>query len=424
MKMILVETHVIKQSHKYYPEADQLCFLSKNLYNASNYVVRQQYFKDKTYLDYNHINKMFTDADQMDYRNLPAKVSKGTQRKLHSNWLSYFAAKKDYFKHSEKYKSEPRLPKYLKKTGRFMVHYEKGALSFKRKGYIRLSQTDIYIKTKLSKDVVSYVDIIPEHNNIKFLIGYKVVESEIKPNNNRYASIDLGVNNLAVLTSNVIKPVIFNGRPLKSINQYANKRLAKYKSLMDKADNTGDIITKFYYQDKIEKLWLKRNNKIKDYMHKISRMLVNHLVSNDIRMLIIGKNRYWKQDSSIGKKSNQNFVSIPFNLFISMLEYKCALEGIYVDFVDESYTSKASFLDKDEIPTYKKNNKRQYTFSGKRIKRGLYVTSNKTQINADVNGSLNILRKYLISKVAWNNRLWLDCVEQCSNEAILKLNVA
>ena len=421
MKMILVETHVIKQSHKYYSEADQLCFLSKNLYNASNYVVRQQYFKDKTYLDYNHINKMFTDADQMDYRNLPAKVSKGTQRKLHSNWLSYFAAKKDYFKHPEKYKSEPRLPKYLKKTGRFMVHYEKGAVSFKRKGYIRLSQTDIYIKTKLSKDVVSYVDIIPEHNNIKFLIGYKVTEPEIKQNNNRYASIDLGVNNLAVLTSNVIKPVIFNGRPLKSINQYANKRLAKYKSLMDKADNTGDILTKFYYQDKIEKLWLKRNNKIKDYMHKISRMLVNHLVSNDIRMLIIGKNRYWKQDSSIGKKSNQNFVSIPFNLFINMLEYKCALEGIYVDFVDESYTSKASFLDKDEIPTYKKNNKRQYTFSGKRIKRGLYVTSNKTQINADVNGSLNILRKYLISKVAWNNRLWLDCVEQCSNGTILKL---
>lgn len=116
--------------------------------------------------------------------------------------------------------------------------------------------------------------------------------------------------------------------------------------------------------------------------------------------------------------------SIPFNLFISMLEYKCALEGIYVDFIDESYTSKASFLDKDNIPTYKKNNKRQYTFSGKRIKRGLYVTSNKTQINADVNGSLNILRKYLISKVAWNNRLWLDCVEQCSNGTILKLNVA
>ena len=106
IKMILVETHVIKQSNKYYNEADQLCFLSKNLYNASNYVVRQQYFNNKTYLDYNHINKMFTDTDQSDYRSLPAKVSKGTQRKLHSNWLSYFAARKDYFKYPEKYKSD------------------------------------------------------------------------------------------------------------------------------------------------------------------------------------------------------------------------------------------------------------------------------------------------------------------------------
>ena len=193
---------------------------------------------------------------------------------------------------------------------------------------------------------------------------------------------------------------------------------------MDKADNTGDILTKLHYKDKIEKLWLKRNNKIKDYMHKISTMLVNHLVSNDIRVLIIGKNRYWKQDSNIGKQGNQNFVSIPFNIFTNMLEYKCALQGIYVDFVDESYTSKASFLDKDDIPTYKRNSKTKYIFSGKRIKRGVYVTANKTILNADVNGSLNILRKYLILKVAWDNQLWLDCVEQCSNGPILKVNVA
>lgn len=423
IKMILVETHIIKQSNKYYNEADQLCFLSKNLYNASNYVVRQQYFDNKTYLDYNHINKMFTDTDQPDYRSLPAKVSKGTQRKLHSNWLSYFAARKDYFKYPEKYKSEPKIPKYLKKTGRFMVHYEKGALSFKRKGYINLSKTEIYIKTNLSKDVVSYVDIIPATHHIKFLIGYKVSEPEVKQNNNRYASVDLGVNNLAVVTSNVMKPVIFNGKPLKSINQYANKKLAEYKSVRDNADNKNDLITKIRYQDKIDKLMLKRSNKIKDYLHKTSTLLVNHLVSNDISVLIIGKNKYWKQDSNIGKRNNQNFVSIPFNIFINMISYKCALKGIYVDFIDESYTSKVSFLDNDVIPTYKKNSKTRYVFSGMRIKRGLYVSAGKTKLNADVNGSLNILRKYLISKVAWNNQLWFDCVEQCSNETILKINV-
>lgn len=422
MTMLLVETHIIKQSHKHYNEADQLCFLSKNLYNASNYAVRQQYFDNKTYLDFNHINKMFTDANQPDYRSLPAKVSKGTQRKLHSNWLSYFAAKKDYFKHPEKYRAEPKIPKYLKKTGRFMVHYEKGALSFKRKGYINLSKTEIYIKTDLSKDDVLYVDIIPENHHIKFLVGYNVSEPEIKQNNNRYAGLDLGINNLAVITSNVASPVIFNGKPLKSINQYANKKLAEYKSSRDKSAD-ADFMTSRYYQNKIDKLMVKRNNKIKDYLHKMSNLLVNHLVSNNISVLIIGKNKFWKQDINMGKQNNQNFVSIPFNIFINMISYKCALKGIHVDFIDESYTSKASFLDNDAIPTYKKNSKVKYIFSGMRIKRGLYVSSDKTKLNADVNGSLNILRKYLISKAAWNSQLWLDCVEQCSNETILKISV-
>ena len=220
-----------------------------------------------------------------------------------------------------------------------------------------------------------------------------------------------------------MKPVIFNGKPLKSINQYANKKLAEYKSVRDNADNKNDLITKIRYQDKIDKLMLKRSNKIKDYLHKTSTLLVNHLVSNDISVLIIGKNKYWKQDSNIGKRNNQNFVSIPFNIFINMISYKCALKGIYVDFIDESYTSKVSFLDNDVIPTYKKNSKTRYVFSGMRIKRGLYVSAGKTKLNADVNGSLNILRKYLISKVAWNNQLWFDCVEQCSNETILKINV-
>lgn len=111
------------------------------------------------------------------------------------------------------------------------------------------------------------------------------------------------------------------------------------------------------------------------------------------------------------------------NIKLAYRSYKCALKGIYVDFVDESYTSKSSFLDKDIIPTYNKNNKTKYVFSGVRTKRGLYVSGNGTKINADVNGSINILRKYLISKVAWNDQLWSDCVERCSNETIFKMNI-
>ena len=211
-----------------------------------------------------------------------------------------------------------------------------------------------------------------------------------------------------------MNPIIINGRPLKSINQYANKKNAEFRSYLENGDGK--------YRDKLNKLWLKRNNKITDYMHKASTFIVNQLVSKSISKLVIGKNKFWKQDINIGKRNNQNFVSMPFLTFIDMLEYKCKLKGIEVVYQEESYTSKASFLNEDFIPTFTRDSVdlKKYKFSGTRIHRGLYkIKRKKIYINADVNGSLNILRKYLTLQVAWNNQLWLDCVEQCSN-VILK----
>ena len=422
--MKLVETHIIKPSDKRYDEADNLCFLSKNLYNASNYAIRQHFFKTGSYLSYASLNKMFTDDNQVDYRSLPAKVSKGTQRKLDKNWKSYFKASVDYQKHPEKYTGRPRIPKYLDKSGRYLVHYEKGALSFKRKGYIKLSKTNIYIKTNISVDDVLFVDIVHSGHHIKFLVGYYQEISDVMQNDeHRYASIDLGINNLMTVTSNVVAPVIFNGKPVKSINQYANKMNSKFTSLKAEAVNNKDNEKVDYYDKKLQKLWLKRNNKINDYMHKSSNMLVNHLVSNEISLLVIGKNEFWKQDSNIGKQNNQNFVSIPYNRLLQMIEYKCLLKGIAVVYTEESYTSKASFLDNDDIPVYQKGSDETHNFSGKRACRGLYRTKNNKYINADVNGSLNILKKYLSKNEAWNNQLWLDCVERCSNVTIRKISI-
>lgn len=152
--------------------------------------------------------------------------------------------------------------------------------------------------------------------------------------NGNYLGIDIGLDNLASCVSNNGSCFIINGRPLKSINQYYNKRLAFLKSKLK--DNKQ--ISK-----QIRILTNKRNNKIKDYLHKASRMLINHVVSNDINTIIIGHNKCWKQEINIGKRNNQNFVSIPFNMFISMISYKATLEGINVKIVEESYTSKCSF---------------------------------------------------------------------------------
>ena len=200
-------------------------------------------------------------------------------------------------------------------------------------------------------------------------------------------SIDLGVNNLAACTSNVINPFIINGKPIKSVNQYYNKMLSKHKSIIKTTNNVNT-------SSKIRKLTLKRNNKIKWYMHNASKHIIKILLDNEINTLIVGKNKEWKSNINIGKQNNQTFVSIPFDMFISQIKYKCKLNGINIIEQEESYTSKVSFIDNDYIPTYNKDDDK-LNVSGKRIKRGLYQTKNSHYINADINGSFNIMRKYL-----------------------------
>lgn len=302
--MKLVQTQIIKNNHKDYVELDRLCFLSKNLYNATLYCVRQQFFKEKTYLNYATINAEFTHTNQADYRALPAKVSKQTQKLVEQDFLSFFALLK--LKAKNKYDKPIRIPKYADKIkGRKPLLYTKDALSFKKKGFIYLSKTNIFIPTNFSREQIKFVRIVPQNQQIKIEIGYEKLEKEsIKSNN--YAAIDLGINNLATVSSNKIKPLIINGKPLKSINQFANKQVAKYKSLLPKGK---------YTSKRIQNIFNKRENKIKDYFHKASAYIVNQLVSNNISTLIVGRNKGWKQDTNMSKKNNQNFVNIPFYKF-------------------------------------------------------------------------------------------------------------
>ena len=391
-----VEIHNISYRHKYYKELDRLCFLSKNLYNAILYAVRQHYFKTKKYLDYYQVNKEFTKQNQPDYRALPAKVSKWVQKLADQDFNSFFALLKK--KKQGNYKKPVRLPKYADKVkGRKKLHYEKGAISFVKEGYVKLSQTEIEIKTELPKEKIRYVEIIPDLNSFKMIIGYQK-ECIIKEWNGRYAGIDLGLNNLATVTSNVREPFIINGKPCKSINQYANKKTAELKSLLPEKE---------YSSKQIKGICKKRKNKIKDYLHKASTYVVNQLVSNNINTLIVGYNKEWKQDITMGKRNNQNFAEVPFYLFKEMLLYKCKLHGITMVEQEESYTSQCSFLDQETVCHHKK-------YEGERKYRGLYKSKEGKYINADVNGALNIMRKYLEKKAAWNNQIWLDLVEACS----------
>ncbi len=203
-------------------------------------------------------------------------------------------------------------------------------------------------------------------------------------------AIDLGVTNLAAITSNRegFVPRLVNGRPIKAWNQWYNKRIKELRRCLPKEDR--EQVTK-----QMEQITNRRNRRIDHYLHAASKRIIDFLVQEGAGTIIIGKNPLWKQEVSMGKRNNQNFVSIPHARFIEMLTYKAALVGIQVEVQEEGYTSQASFLDLDPIPTYQPNDDTEYIFSGRRIgrRKRLYRTKDGRRICADVNGSYNILRK-------------------------------
>lgn len=371
--MYLVERHIIKNNK----ELDELCFNSKNLYNRALYLIRQHYFKTNSYLNFFGVNKLMIDSKDKDYYALPSRISNSTLKLLDNNFKTFFSLIRK--KQSGNYNKPIGIPRYLDKEGRYIAVFHKSAVSKKylNNGIIKLSKLSIEIPTKVTRSNLVEVRVLPRNNHHVVEVVYKVDEVEPKSDNGRYASIDLGINNLATVSSNVVKPFIINGRPLKSINQYYNKEKARLQSHLKGNKKTSKRI---YSITNI------RNNKVKDYLHKSSREIVNFLVSNNISTLIIGYNKEWKQNINLGRTNNQAFTSIPFLTFINQLDYKCKLEGINVILTEESYTSKCSFLDGESIDKHE-------SYLGKRIKRGLFKSAKGKLINADLNGSLNILRK-------------------------------
>ena len=281
------------------------------------------------------------------------------------------------------YPNKVRIPKYLdKEKGRQILVYNKMTLSSKllEQGIIRLPKSNLEFRTKREKDL-SQVRIVPKNGYIVIEVIYEVQEI-LKENNGRYLSIDLGISNLATCSSNVIEPFIIDGKKIKSINHFYNKKTSLLKTKLSKNQ---------YSSKRIKHLTYKRNQKIKWLFHNISKYIVNQAVSNSLNTIVIGYNKEWKQEVNLGKVNNQNFVEIPYSILIQMISYKAKLQGIQVFLQEESYTSKASFLDKDNIP---EKFTKSFKPSGERKQRGLY-SSPKGLLNADVNGSLNILRKFL-----------------------------
>lgn len=385
--MKLTERHTIRRGHKYYEILDSEAYKSKNLYNATLYAVRQHFFEHKSYLSYYSLQHIFQAEHQQDYYALPTKVAQQTMKMLDKNFKSFFRALSSHKNNTAKFKARPKIPGYLDKdNGRYVLIYTAQAISKKRletDKVIKLSGIDVEIPTAVSYDNLCEVRVVRKPNAYVVEVVYDNGREDVEHiDNGRYAAIDLGVSNLSTVTSNVkgFQPFIVDGRYIKSVNRYYNKEMSRYKSILD-CRNKGNKAS-----NRIYRLTEKRNNRMSDFVHKASRMIVNQLVSNDIHTLVVGYNQGWKQDISIGRKNNQSFAQIPFEKFLRLLDYKCRMEGIKLLTVNEGYTSKCSFLDGEDICKHD-------TYIGRRVKRGLFKSADGTLINADVNGSYNILRK-------------------------------
>ena len=392
MKSQRVERHIIYSNNKYYAMLDDFCFKSKNLYNFANYHVRQRFIKNGEWLRYNEMDKHFKQEDKdFDYRNMPtAQSSQQCLRLLEKNWKSFFKTIKDYSKHKEKYNGRPKLPKYLKKNGRNLLILTNCDCKLQN-GYIRFPKTfkGFTIKTNVSN--CQQVRIIPRNKYLIIEIVYNIDVPNTKEDNFKYVGIDIGLDNLATLTNNCEYPFkLINGRKLKSVNKFYNKQLSHYREIAKRMNNLD-------WTNRMNFLTIKRNNMIDDLIHKASKSIIDYTLSCGANTIVVGNNKDWKRNSSMSKKVNQSFVGLPHQKLIEQIQYKAENVGIKVILTEESYTSGTSFLD-NELPIKEFYNK------SRRVHRGLFKSNNGRLINADVNGSLQIVRK-VFSDVFFNQEI-------------------
>lgn len=370
----------------------ELCHTAKNLYNQAVYNIRQYYFDERKYLNYVENNKFLKSSE--NYKTLNSNMAQQILKEVDGAFKSFFRLLK--LKSKGEYKEKVKLPKYLPKNsfttlvvGFVRLNENTFILPYSQSYKKNHRPIKINIPPLLLDKNIKEIRIIPKFNARFFEIQYTYqVENEQRNlDKNNALAIDLGVNNLATCVTNRGKSFIVDGKKLKSINQWFNKYNAKLQSIKDKQGYGKTLTMKQKY------IWNKRNNRVNDYLSKSARIIINYCFENNIGTLVCGYNNDFQRNSDIGKKNNQNFVNIPFSKLQSKLEYLCEFYGIkYVD-QEESYTSKASFFDMDMIPEYKEKDNIEYSFSGKRVRRGMYKTLKGYILNADVNGALNILRK-------------------------------
>ena len=383
-----VEKHVIKKSHQYYDMFCEFTHQSKNLYNHANYLVRKEFVNNNKWLRYGKLDKLLRqDLDYPDYKNMPtAQSAQQLLRMIDANWKSFFRSIKDWSKNKNKYLGRPKLPKYKSKDGRYTLILTNQEVK-RREDLLRFPKTfqGFTIKPRCIRmsnfEKLNQVRIIPHNQVFCVEIVYSIsIRDTLLQDNGRHMSIDLGLDNLATIVTNTgLNPIIVNGKGLKSNNQYYNKQRAHYQNIAKRVNDKN-------YTNRLYRLTQKRNFKIEDALHKISKFIVDTALENKITTIVIGNNKEWKQSISLGKRTNQSFVQIPHQKLIEKIMYKTQAYDISIVLTEESYTSGTSFLD-GELPIKANYDKTR------RKHRGLFRSNQNILINADVNAAYQIMKK-------------------------------
>lgn len=400
MKATRCEQHQINKSHPMYKLIDEFCFRSKNLYNAANYIIRQEFIKNNKYIKYYDMDKKMQKTNE--YKSLMSQASQCTLQVLDRNWKSFFVAIKDWSKNPDKYLGRPKIPKYKDKDGRFPWFLKNNQTSIKE-GYLNFALkvfNGYKFKTSAEGRLIS-VRFVPRGSIYILEIVTEIEIDNITKEPKSICGIDLGVNNFVTMVNNIgLKPIIINGKGIKSVNQFYNKQRARLQSELRMRNGLR-------WSAKLDQLTLKRNNRIKNFIHHTSHYIIDCCTNNNIDTLVVGLNKEWKQECKMNDKATQNFTFIPYDILIKQLEYKCESAGINFILTEESYTSGTSFLDNEEPckPNYNKS---------RRIKRGLFKSNSGTLINSDVNGAFQIIKKVFPNAFA-------DGIKGCLIPAIINV---
>ncbi len=448
----------IKKNSRMYPYCRDLCAKSAALYNRANFLIRQyatavdsfnamkplydnqmkvyrlvndiladtKYLRDNRWLSYNAIDRVLKISKDRAYYALPAQANQQVLKLLLRDYRSFFEAVKVYKSDPSVFTGRPRLPGYARENGLKTAVLTNQICTVKGDKYLKLPGTrtrlnlgpstgdsrlkEVRIKPAGDRFVI---DVVLDMENTGILpVDNDVILKELKDmdsiDNLCVMAIDPGTDNIVAVVNNFgEKPFLIKGGIIKSINQLYNKELARLSS-------AAMLCNGRYRTKRMNGLTGRRNRRIKDQFHKISRQIADYAKDNHVDVVIMGHNVFQKQEIDIGHVNNQNFVQIPMTIFAGMLKYKLAAWGIRFAITEESYTSKADFLALDPIPVYKKDDKTEYIFSGKRIKRGLYRHYDGTVTNADINGAANILRKVFPKVTQWDRgRVDMPCSAGC-----------